>query len=141
MCGGGKPGGSGCHQQQVEAGNAPNRQKRISGFHVILRLEADFQIDLAAGTCTCPAGQVTCTVRRAPSQSAPTGSLAAGRAHVPALCGFRPLSPPPLAVEHRLACLVQLGLRQSRYIGRHKTAAQLYLTATAVNLTRILAAN
>ena len=24
----------------------------------------DFQIDLAAGTCTCPAGQVTRTVRR-----------------------------------------------------------------------------
>ena len=44
------------------------------------------------------------------------------------------------AVEHRLARLVQLGLRQARYIGRHKTAAQLYLTATVANLTRILAA-
>ena len=44
------------------------------------------------------------------------------------------------AVEHRLARLVQLGLRQARYLGRHKTAAQLYLTATVANLTRILAA-
>ena len=43
------------------------------------------------------------------------------------------------AVEHRLARLVQLGLRQAR-LGRHKTAAQLYLTATVANLTRILAA-
>ncbi len=44
------------------------------------------------------------------------------------------------AVEHRLARLVQLGLRQARYFGRHKTAAQLYLTATVAHLTRILAA-
>ena len=44
------------------------------------------------------------------------------------------------AVEHRLARLVQLGLRQARYLGRHKTAAQLYLTATVAHLTRILAA-
>ena len=55
----------------------------------------DFQIDLAAVTCTCPAGQVTRTVgrrgfyatataERAPSQSAPAGSLAAGRPQIPA---------------------------------------------------------
>ena len=96
----------------------------------------DFQIDLAARTCTCPAGQVTRTVRRrgsyttatgeraprryfhfdaalctacplrprcvaggtgprAASQSAPAGSLAAGRPHAPAQWGFRTLSPPP----------------------------------------------
>ena len=66
----------------------------------------DFQIDLAAGTCTCPAGQVTSTVRRrgfyttatgarAPSQSAPAVSPVAGRPHVPAECSFRTLSPPP----------------------------------------------
>ncbi len=44
------------------------------------------------------------------------------------------------SVEHRLARLVQLGLRQARYLGRHKTAAQLYLTATGALLTRILPA-
>ena len=43
------------------------------------------------------------------------------------------------AVGHRLARLVQWGLRQARYMGRHKTAAQLYLTATVDHLTRILA--
>ena len=44
------------------------------------------------------------------------------------------------AVEHRIARLVQLGLRQARYFGRQNTAFQLYMTATVANLTRILAA-
>ena len=41
-------------------------------------------------------------------------------------------------VEHRLARLVQLGLRQARYVGRRKTEAQLYLTAAVANLTLVL---
>ena len=40
-----------------------------------------------------------------------------------------------VVVEHRLARLVQLGLRQSRYFGRVKTRFQLYLAATVANLT------
>ena len=44
------------------------------------------------------------------------------------------------AVAHRIARLVQLGLRQARYFGRQNTAFQLYMTATVANLTRILAA-
>ncbi len=40
---------------------------------------------------------------------------------------------------HRLACLVQLGLRQARYWERFKTEAQLLLTATVANLTRVWA--
>ena len=35
-----------------------------------------------------------------------------------------------VVVEHRLARLVQLGIRQSRYFGRAKTRFQLYLAAT-----------
>ena len=42
-------------------------------------------------------------------------------------------------VEHRLARLMQLGLRQARYRGRRKTEAQRLLTATVANLTRIWA--
>ena len=38
-------------------------------------------------------------------------------------------------VEHRLARLVQLGLRQSRYFGRAKTQFQLLMAATVANLT------
>ena len=40
-------------------------------------------------------------------------------------------------VEHRLARLVQLGIRQARYFGRTKTRFQLYLAATVANLTLV----
>jgi transposase len=41
------------------------------------------------------------------------------------------------AVEHRLARLVQLGVRQARYVGRIKTLFQLLLAATVANLTLV----
>ena len=44
-----------------------------------------------------------------------------------------------VVVEHRLARLVQLGIRQSRYFGRIKTRFQLYLVATVANLTLVAA--
>jgi hypothetical protein len=40
-------------------------------------------------------------------------------------------------VEHRIARLAQLGMRQARYIGRAKTLFQLYMTALVANLTII----
>lgn len=42
-------------------------------------------------------------------------------------------------VEHRLARLVQLGIRQARYFGRKKTLFQVLLAATVANLTLIAA--
>ena len=42
-----------------------------------------------------------------------------------------------VVVEHRLARLVQLGIRQARYFGRAKTRFQLYLVATVANLTLV----
>ena len=44
-----------------------------------------------------------------------------------------------MVVEHRLARLIQLGIRQSRYFGRSKTRFQLYLAATVANLTLVAA--
>ncbi len=41
--------------------------------------------------------------------------------------------------EHRLARLVQLGIRQARYFGRVKTHFQLMLAATVANLTLVAA--
>ena len=38
-------------------------------------------------------------------------------------------------VEHRIARLVQLGIRQARYVGRTKTLFQLLLAAAVANLT------
>ena len=37
--------------------------------------------------------------------------------------------------EHRIARLVQLGIRQARYVGRQKTLFQLLMAATVANLT------
>jgi len=40
-------------------------------------------------------------------------------------------------VEHRIARLVQLGIRQARYFGRHKTLFQLLMAAAVANLTLV----
>ena len=142
--------------------------------------EEDFRIDLEAGSCTCPAGQVTRTIvpaGRRTDQMGRTYRLEAFRFDA-AVCGACPLRSQCLAakpgtgrtvrlhpqeallqqaralqhsegfaeyrqrrvvVEHRLARLVQLGIRQSRYFGRIKTRFQLYLAATVANLTLVAA--
>ena len=140
----------------------------------------DFAIDLEAGTCTCPAGNVTCTVR-----ANGTRRDRDGRRHPvevfqfdASLCGVCPLRSRCITegarrgrtvslhpqegllqrarafqeseafaeyrrrrqvVEHRLARLVQLGLRQARYFGRAKTLFQLSMEATVANLTLVAA--
>ena len=136
----------------------------------------DFHIDLEAGSCTCPAGNVTRTMVPAGRRTGQTGltyRLEAFRFDA-AVCGVCPLRSQCVAakpgtgrtvqlhpqeallqqaralqqseafaeyrqrrvvVEHRLARLVQLGIRQSRYFGRIKTRFQLYLAATVANLT------
>lgn len=40
-------------------------------------------------------------------------------------------------IEHRIARLVQLGIRQARYVGRSKVLFQLLMAATVANLTLI----
>ena len=50
---------------------------------------------------------------------------------------FAPYRPLRQAAEHRLARLMQLGLRQARYVGRAKTLCQLLLAATVANLTLV----
>ena len=42
-------------------------------------------------------------------------------------------------VEHRIARLAQLGIRQARYRGRTKTLFQAYIAAAVANLTRLAA--
>ena len=140
----------------------------------------DFHIDLEAGSCTCPAGQVTRTMAPAGRRTGQTGRtyrLEAFRFDA-AVCGACPLRSHCLAakpgtgrtvqlhpqeallqqaralqqseafaeyrqrrvvVEHRLARLVQLRIRQSRYFGCIKTRFQLYLAATVANLTLVVA--
>ena len=138
----------------------------------------DFHLDLAAGSCTCPAGQVTRTIVPAGKRTDRTGRVYRLQAFQfdGAVCGVCPLRSQCIAaqgrqgrrvlihpqegmlqqaralqqsadydeyrarrvvVEHRLARLVQLGIRQSRYFGRVKTKFQLYLAATVANLTLV----
>ena len=139
----------------------------------------DFHIDLEAGTCTCPAGNVTRRIRPLDTRTAATGRTYQLQAFQfdGAVCGVCALRTQCVAaapgtgrtvqlhpqeallqqaralqqseafgeyrqrrvVEHRLARLVQLGIRQSRYFGRAKTKFQLYLAATVANLTLVAA--
>ena len=138
----------------------------------------DFQIDLEAGTCTCPAGNVTHTLRTFGTRTNRLGRTYLARSFQfdPAVCGVCPLRSQCVAArygagrtvalhpqeallqqardfqrsegfaeyrrlrqaaEHRLAQLVQLGVRQSRYFGRAKTRFQLLMAATVANLTLV----
>ena len=139
----------------------------------------DFTIDLAVGTCTCPAGQVPSVIVPAGQRTDSTGTTHRRRAFrfEAAVCWACPLRSQciaakgrkgrqvlihpqedllqearalqqsaeydqyrarQVAAEHRLARLVQLGIRQSRYFGRAKTKFQVYLAATVANLTLVL---
>jgi hypothetical protein len=51
--------------------------------------------------------------------------------------GFRDASRRRQTVEHRIARLRQLGVRQARYVGRAKTLFQLLMAATVANLTLV----
>ncbi|MBI2853677.1 MAG: IS1182 family transposase [Chloroflexi bacterium] len=139
----------------------------------------DFKIDLEAGTCTCPTGQVTHAVGRTlKSRADGQGRWQRFRgfifdAVVCAACELRyrciaskkgkgrtvTLHPQEALLqqaralehseafgeykkrrqvsEHRIARLVQLGIRQARYRGRAKTLFQLLLSATVANMTLV----
>ena len=138
----------------------------------------DFHLDLAAGSCTCPAGQVTHAIVPAGKRTDRADRVYRLQAFQfdGAVCGVCPLRSQCIAaqgrqgrrvlihpqegmlqqaralqqsadydeyrarrvvVEHRLARLVQLGIRQARYFGRVKTKFQLYLAATVANLTLV----
>ena len=125
-----------------------------------------FTIDPVAKTCRCPAGQVTtnligvrdrrfqfsrvacraCPLRTrcyAPSRQGRTIVLHPQEALLqraqdwqrsPSFAVFRKQRQ---VVEHRIARMVQLGIRQARYFGRVKTRFQAFMAATVANLTLI----
>ena len=122
-----------------------------------------FRIDLESGSCTCPAGNVTRTMLPTRKRDGHLDRTYSFFRFDAAVCGACPLRLHPqetllqqahalqqseafteyrrrrVVVEHRLARLVQLGIRQSRYFGRAKTLFQLYLAATVANLTLVAA--
>ena len=127
--------------------------------------KAAFRIDLDARTCTCPNGETTADLRltkdgggtfvfatetcaACPLRSQCTrgrgGRTVHLHPHEALLQQARELQRSPAfaetrrrrqVVEHRIARLVQLGIRQARYFGRTKTLFQLCIAAAVANLT------
>jgi hypothetical protein len=124
-----------------------------------------FRIDLDVLRCTCPGGQTTtdlkkggpgpgrfhfaaavcgaCPLRtqcvkgsgaRTVDLHPQEGLLQAAR-ELQASPAFAEYRQRRQVVEHRIARLVQLGIRQARYVGRTKTLFQLLLAAAVANLT------
>jgi hypothetical protein len=129
-----------------------------------------FRIDLELLSCTCPAGQTTTDLKRRATGGGEFQFAAAVCAGCPerAQCtrggggrtvqlhpqerllqDARTLQASPAfqayrterqTVEHRLARLMQLGLRQARYMGLAKTLFQACLAAAVANLTLLACA-
>ncbi len=130
-----------------------------------------FQIDLEAGTCTCPNEQTTDDLRPAKGgggvfvfatetcaacplraqctcgqggrtvQVHPQEALLQQARELQASAAFDEARRRRQVVEHRIARLAQLGIRQARYFGRTKTLFQLCLAAAVANLTLLAAAS
>jgi hypothetical protein len=127
--------------------------------------KTDFTLDPAAHTCVCPAGHPArrrvvernggvlyrfdpavcgiCPLRaqcvkgrggRSVQQHPQEALIQAARARQQSPQGRLDRARRQV-VEHRLARLVQLGIRQARYVGRAKTLFQLLLAAAVANLT------
>jgi transposase len=124
-----------------------------------------FTLDLEVLSCTCPGGQTTvdlkplkggggqfqfaaavcatCPLRAACVRGAggrtiqlhPQERLLQQARELQASPEFRAYRTKRQVVEHRIARLMQVGLRQARYVGRAKTLFQACLAATVANLT------
>ena len=154
--------GSGATRQAFEQASRPLVAKVPAMSNRGRFPKTDFSIDLEAGSCTCPAGQVSTELRggqqrafhfaAAVCAACPLRSqcvrgqrgrtvqvhpqerlLQAARAfqHSPP---FKQCQRRRQVVEHRLARIIQLGMRQARYVGRPKTLFQLAMAAAVANL-------
>jgi hypothetical protein len=131
--------------------------------------KTEFQIDLEAGTCTCPSQQQTREFRAAkgggglfvfatetcvacPLRSQctrgqggrtvlvhPQEALLQRAREFQVSAAFDEARRRRQVVEHRIARLAQLGIRQARYFGRTKTLFQVCLAAAVANLTLLAA--
>lgn len=131
--------------------------------------KTQFLIDLDSGRCTCPAHQVTTDLRPAAEgggvfhfaaavcgacpirahcirgkrgrtvQVHPQEALLQAARAFQASPAFAPYRTLRQVVEHRIARLTQLGIRQARYRGLNKTLFQAFMAATVANLTRLAA--
>ena len=133
--------------------------------------KTEFQIDLAEQSCTCPAQQVTHDFRASGKgggvfrfaasvcgacplrpqcvrgsggrsvQVHPQEALLQQARAFQSSEAYRPYRALRQVAEHRLARMVQLGLRQARYRGRAKTLFQAFMVAAVANLTLLAGAD
>lgn len=131
--------------------------------------KTEFQIDLEAKQCICPAGQMSQDFRPAAKgggvfhfaaavcgpcplrqqclrgrggrsiQVHPQEALLQEARAFQSSDAFRPYRALRQVAEHRLARSVQLGVRQARYRGRAKTLFQAFMVAAVANLTLLAA--
>lgn len=128
--------------------------------------KTDFHIDLDAGSCQCPAGMVSFDLRGVGlSRRFQFATEVCGGCHLRPQCvrgqggrtitvhpqerllqaarafqvtpAFRAYRARRQTVEHRVARLVQLGIRQARYRGSAKVLFQLFMAAAVANLTLV----
>jgi len=127
--------------------------------------KTEFSLDLDELICTCPAGQLTRDLRPSPAGGGVFHFAAevCGACPLRAQCvrgiggrtvqlhpqevllqaardlqnspAFLPYRALRQVVEHRIARLAQLGIRQARYRGLAKTLFQAFMAATVANLT------
>lgn len=128
--------------------------------------KGDFQIDLEAGSVTCPGGQTTTECRSDPKGTrifafgarclgcplraqctnaahgrtvqvhAQEALLVAAREYQNRAAGKQSLRD-RVAVEHGLARMAQRGVGQARYCGREKTRFQMVVVAAMVNFRKV----
>ena len=138
---------------------------QCAGVHQGYFPKTAFQINSEGGICVCPANQVSTALRHAKNgggqfvfaatvcapcplrsqcvrgkggrtvQLHPQEALLQQARAFQRSPAFAAVRRRRQAAEHRLARLVQLGIRQARYVGRAKTLFQLALAATVANLT------
>jgi DDE family transposase/transposase-like protein DUF772 len=150
------------HKGRTIVARVPDMQNQ--GFFV----KTDFRIDLEAGICSCPNDQTTqdlrptkdggmfvfaietcavCPLRTQCTRGQggrtvrvhPQEALLQQARHFQASPAFGEVRQRRQVVEHRIARLVQLGIRQARYFGRTKTLFQVCLAAAVANLTLMAA--
>jgi transposase/IS5 family transposase len=154
--------GSGATRQAFEDAQRPLVAKVPAMSNRGCFPKTDFSINLEAGSCRCPAGFVSFDLRGASHQRFQFAPAVCGACPLRPQCvrghGGRSVqvhpqegliqtarayqhSPPfkdcqrrRQVVEQRIARLVQLGLRQARYVGRSKTLFQLAMAAAVANL-------
>jgi hypothetical protein len=124
----------------------------------------DFRIDDKRGIATCPNNKQSSRRDRQPNawryvfrkrdcDACPLRARCTGSKHARSItvaedhrdlqrlralqrtAGFRRIYRRRIIVEHRLARLVQLGIRKARYFGKAKTAFQIAIAAVMANLT------